>query len=114
MWPPPKPPIWPPPPPPPCPPPPPPPPRACASVARRLPASSALAKIIITRPLMTFSFWDGRDFPPQGLVRRWRVRGRQMPTSRWSEDEDTDLSLPLNSRSITRSAIAGVFPTPEI
>jgi hypothetical protein len=54
------------------------------------------------------------DFPPQGLVRRWRVRGRQMPTSRWSEDEDTDLSLPLNSRSITRSAIAGVFPTPEI
>jgi hypothetical protein len=58
--------------------------------------------------------WDGRDFPPQGLVRRWRVRGRQMPTSRWSEDEDTDLSLPLNSRSITRSAIAGVFPTPEI
>jgi hypothetical protein len=58
--------------------------------------------------------WDGRDFPPQGLVRRWRVRGRQMPTSRWSEDEDTDLSLPLNSRSITRSAIAGVFLTPEI
>jgi hypothetical protein len=58
--------------------------------------------------------WDGRDFPPQGLVRRWRVRGRQMPTSRWSEHEDTDLSLPLNSRSITRSAIAGVFPTPEI
>src|SRR5882672_10205735 len=54
--------------------------------------------------------WDGRDFPPQGLVRRWRVRGRQMPTSRWSEDEDADLSLPLNSRSITRSAIAGVFP----
>jgi hypothetical protein len=58
--------------------------------------------------------WDGRDFPPQGLVRRWRVRGRQMPTSRWTEDEDTDLSLPLNSRSITRSAIAGVFPTPRI
>jgi hypothetical protein len=58
--------------------------------------------------------WDGRDFPPQGLVRRWRVRGRQMPTSRWSEDEDVDLSLPLNSRSITSSAIAGVFPTPEI
>jgi hypothetical protein len=58
--------------------------------------------------------WDGRDFPPQGLVRRWRVRGRQMPTSRWSEDEDADLSSPLNSRSITRSAIAGVFPTPEI
>jgi hypothetical protein len=58
--------------------------------------------------------WDGRDFPPQGLVRRWRVRGRQMPTSRWSEDEDTDLSLPLNSRSVTRSAIAGVFLTPKI
>jgi hypothetical protein len=58
--------------------------------------------------------WDGRGFPPQGLVRRWRVRGRQMPTSRWSKDEDTDLWLPLNSRSITRSAIAGVFSTPEI
>jgi hypothetical protein len=58
--------------------------------------------------------WDGRDFPPQGLVRRRRVRGRQMPTSRWSEDEDADLSSPLNSRSITRSAIAGGFPTPEI
>jgi len=44
--------------------------------------------------------WDGRDLPPQGLVRRWRVRGRQMPTSRWTEDEDADLSFPLNSRSI--------------
>jgi hypothetical protein len=32
-------------------------------VARRLPASTALAKIIITRPLMTFSIgWA--DFPP--------------------------------------------------
>src|ERR1700682_697255 len=68
MWPPPKPPpIWPPPPPPPCPPPPcppppPPPTRACASVARRLPASTALAKIIITRPLMTFSFGMGGTF----------------------------------------------------
>jgi hypothetical protein len=28
--------------------------------------------------------WDGRDLPPQGLVRRRRVRGRQMPTSRWT------------------------------
>src|SRR3982075_1926294 len=64
MWPPPKPPIWPPPPPPPppCPPPPPPPPRACASVARRLPASTALAKIIITRPLTIFSFGMGGTF----------------------------------------------------
>ena len=44
--------------------------------------------------------WDGRDLPPQGLVRRWRVRGRQMPTSRWTEDEDVDLSFPLNSRSV--------------
>jgi hypothetical protein len=44
--------------------------------------------------------WDGRDLPPQGLVRRWRVRGRQTPTSRWTEDEDADLSFPLNSRSI--------------
>jgi hypothetical protein len=44
--------------------------------------------------------WDGRDLPPQGLVRRWRVRGKQMPTSRWMEDEDADLSFPLNSRSI--------------
>jgi hypothetical protein len=44
--------------------------------------------------------WDGRDLPPQGLVRRWRVRGRQMPTSRSTEDEDADLSFPLNSRSI--------------
>ncbi len=25
-----------------------------------------------------------------------------MPTSRWTEDEDTDLSFPLNSRSIIR------------
>src|SRR6266853_2689875 len=58
-WPPPKPPIWPPPPPPPCPPPPPPPPRACAPVARRLPASTALARIIVTRPLITFSFGMG-------------------------------------------------------
>src|SRR6266480_583721 len=65
--------MWPPPPPPPCPPPPPPPPRAWASVARRLPASTALAKTIITRPLMTFSIWDGRDFPPQDLVRRRHV-----------------------------------------
>jgi len=44
--------------------------------------------------------WDGRNLPPQGLVRRRRVRGRQMPTSRWTEDEDVDLSFPLNSRSI--------------
>jgi hypothetical protein len=44
--------------------------------------------------------WDGRDLPPQGLVRRWRGRGRQMPTSRWTEDEDADLSFPLNSRSV--------------
>jgi hypothetical protein len=58
--------------------------------------------------------WDGRGFPPQGLVRRWRAPGRPAPMSRWTEDEDTDLSLPLNFRSITRSAIAGVFPTPEI
>src|SRR3981081_3363234 len=61
-WPPPKPPIWPPPPPPPCPPPPPPPPRACALVARRLPASTALAKIIIPRPLTIFSFGMGGTF----------------------------------------------------
>jgi hypothetical protein len=47
--------------------------------------------------------WDGRNLPPQGLVRRRRVRGRQMPTSRWTEDEDTDLSFPLNSRSLIRS-----------
>src|SRR5712664_3468100 len=81
-WKPPPPPPWKPPPPPPCPPPPPPPPpppRACASVARRLPASAAVAKIIITRPLINILLRDGRDFPPQGLVRRWRVRGRQMP-----------------------------------
>jgi hypothetical protein len=44
--------------------------------------------------------WDGRDLPPQGLVRRRRVRGGQMPTSRWTEDEHADLSFPLNSRSI--------------
>jgi len=44
--------------------------------------------------------WDGRGFPPQGLVRRSRVRGRQTPTSRSTQDEDTDLSFPLNSRSI--------------
>src|SRR4030081_2559968 len=56
--------MWPPPNPPPCPPPPPPPPRACAAVASRLPASTALAKIIITRPLMTFSIGMG------GLFRR--------------------------------------------
>ena len=44
--------------PPPCPPPPP--PWACAPVATRLQASTALAKIIITRPLMTFSVRMGR------------------------------------------------------
>jgi hypothetical protein len=44
--------------------------------------------------------WNGRDFPPQGLVRCWRVRGKQTPTSRWTEDEDADLSFLLNSRSI--------------
>jgi hypothetical protein len=33
-------------------------------VARRLPASNALAKIIIVRPLMTFSIWLG-GVPPQ-------------------------------------------------
>src|ERR1700730_14708964 len=42
-----------------CPPPPPPPPRACAPVAIRLPASSALARIIIVRPRITFSIWMG-------------------------------------------------------
>src|SRR5258706_3667294 len=69
MWPPPKPPMCPRP--PPCPPPQP--PRAWAWVTRRLPASTALAKTIITRPLMTFSFWNGRGFPPQDLVRPWRA-----------------------------------------
>src|SRR3981081_4487546 len=44
--------------------------------------------------------WNGRDFPPQDLVRRCRFRGRQTPTSRWTEDEDTYLPFLLNSRSI--------------
>jgi hypothetical protein len=46
--------------------------------------------------------WNGRDFPPQDLVRRCRFRGRQTPTSRWTEDEDTYLPFLLNSRSIIR------------
>jgi hypothetical protein len=42
-------------------------------VARRLPASTAVAKIIITRPLMTFSIgWA--DFPPQVVAKRWRPK----------------------------------------
>src|SRR5258708_18718512 len=105
MWPPPKPPpMWPPPPPP-WPPPPPPPPRACASVARRLPASAALAKIIITRPIMT-SPLQWADFPPQGLVRRRRFRERQTPTSRWTEDGDASLSSLLNSSSMNLTEYA--------
>jgi hypothetical protein len=36
-------------------------------VARRLPASTALAKIIITRPLMTFSFGMGGIFRHRAL-----------------------------------------------
>src|ERR1700716_881806 len=87
--PPPKPPIWPPPPPPPCPPPCPPPPRACASVARRLPASAALARTIITRRLMTFSFGMDGAVRHGALVRRWRARGKQNPTSRWTENGET-------------------------
>src|SRR3984885_4460616 len=76
MWPPPKPPMWPPPPPiwpppPPCPPPPP--PRACAAVATRLPASTALAKITITRRLIVLSIGIG-ERPP--LVGRGSVSGR--------------------------------------
>jgi hypothetical protein len=45
---------------------------------------------------------NGRDFPPQDLVRHCRFRGRQTPTSRWTEDEDTYLPFLLNSRSIIR------------
>src|ERR1700737_2970254 len=44
--------------------------------------------------------WNGREFPPQSLVRRRRIRGRQTPASRWTEDGDTYLSPLLNSRSI--------------
>src|SRR3977135_4316476 len=44
--------------------------------------------------------WNWRGFPPQDLVRRCRFRGRQTPTSRWTEDEDTYLPFLLNSRSI--------------
>src|SRR3984893_19355558 len=92
MWPPP-PPMWPPPPPPPWPPPP---PRACAPVARRLPASTALAKIIITRPLMTFSSSLG------GIVRHRADAGvsEKMPTSRCIGDGEACLSSLLNSGSL--------------
>src|SRR5258706_71612 len=103
MWPPPKPPMWPPP--PPCPPPPP--PRAWASVARRLPASTALAKTIITRPLMTFSFWDGRDLPPQDFV--GGECQRQTSASRWSGDGDDCLPALLNSGSILGLPLLGFF-----
>src|SRR5450755_3549013 len=88
--------MWPPPPPP-CPPPPPP-PRACAPVARRLPASTALAKIIITRPLMTFSSSLG------GIVRHRADAGvsKKMPTSRWIGDKEACQSSLLNSPSLNR------------
>jgi hypothetical protein len=46
--------------------------------------------------------WDGRNFPPQGIVRPWHAPGRQMPTSRWTEDGNAYLPSLLNSRSITR------------
>jgi hypothetical protein len=42
---------------------------------------------------------NGRNFPPQVRVRRWRARGRQMPTSRWTGDGKARLSPQLNSRS---------------
>src|SRR5712664_580667 len=46
--------------------------------------------------------WNRRNRPPRGLVRRWRARGRQMPTSRWTEDGKTYLLPQLNSRSLIR------------
>jgi hypothetical protein len=42
---------------------------------------------------------NGRNFPPQVRVRRWRARGRQMPTSRWTGDGKACLSPQLNSGS---------------
>jgi hypothetical protein len=42
---------------------------------------------------------NGRNFPPQVRVRRWRARGRQMPTSRWTGDGKANLLPQLNSRS---------------
>src|SRR5881227_2675895 len=86
MWAPPKPPMWPPPkppPPPPCPPPPPPPPRASAPVAARLPASSVAAKIIITRPLITFSNGIGGSF----RHRAWFDAGMCQKCKREHRDE---------------------------
>ncbi len=91
MWPPPKPPI-----PPPCPPPPPP-PWACAPVARRLPASTAPAKIIVTRPVMTFSI-KMRGRSATGPVRRWRV-SESRANVRWSGGRHAGLSSLLNSHS---------------
>jgi hypothetical protein len=65
-------------------------------VARRLPASTALAKIIITRPLMTFSSSLG------GIVRHRADAGvsEKMPTSRWIGDGEARLSSLLNSGSL--------------
>jgi hypothetical protein len=58
-------------------------------VARKLPASAALAKTIIIRRLMTFSFGMDGAVRHGAFVRRWRARGKQMPTSRWTENGKT-------------------------
>jgi hypothetical protein len=45
---------------------------------------------------------NGRDCPPQGLVRRPRVPAGKPPASRWVGGENVDPSFPLNSCSIIR------------
>jgi hypothetical protein len=45
---------------------------------------------------------NGRDCPPLGCVKRWRVAARQTPMSRWTEGEDMALPFPLNFRSLIR------------
>src|ERR1700761_4781990 len=91
--------MWPPPPPP-CPPPP---PRACASVARRLPASTALAKTNIIRPLILCPFEIGGTFRYYTTLSDAGVsqKGR---TPTWIGTEDGYPYFPslLNSLSITR------------
>jgi len=79
--------------------PPPPPPRACARRGKKAAGELALAKIIITRPLMTILHWVWAD------VRRrvWSGAGMSQQgkrQSRWTGDGDRSGFVLLKSLSI--------------
>jgi hypothetical protein len=72
---------------------------ACAPVATRLPASSAIAKIVMNRPRMIYLHLYGRMLRHRIFV---RCLSRQPLTSRWRGDVDCCSSALLNSPSIHR------------